>query len=487
LSGFPPLRLRVANPAPVRADGEVVLYWMTASRRTRFNFALERALSHATGSRKPLVVLEELPCGFRWATARTHHFVLEGMADNARALAKRRVFYYPYVEDAPDAGKGLLDALASRACVVVTDDFPSPFVAKRVADAATRLPVRLEAVDSNGVLPMAAADRAFPTAYAFRRFVQKTLGEHLEAIPEADPLRGVRLPPAPALPAGIADRWPRASAARLGGDVSGLPIDHGVAPAPLRGGSAEAGRVLAAFVRERLGGYLEDRNRTDREATSGLSSYLHFGHVSTHEVLAALAMHEGWSPRDVGKRATGSRTGWWGTGASAEAFLDQLVTWRELGFNMARWVEGYDRYESLPEWARRTLAEHAADPRPQVYGREALEEGRSHDTLWNAAETQLVREGRIHNYMRMLWGKKILEWSPSPHEALDTMIELNNRYALDGLDPNSYSGIFWILGRYDRPWGPERPVFGTIRYMSSGNTARKFDVRPYLRRYGSGE
>jgi deoxyribodipyrimidine photo-lyase len=168
---------------------------------------------------------------------------------------------------------------------------------------------------------------------------------------------------------------------------------------------------------------------------------------------------------------------------SAEAFLDQLVTWRELGFNMSCQRDDHDRWESLPEWAKATLTKHASDPRPHVYTLEELEAGRTHDALWNAAQTQLVREGRIHNYLRMLWGKKILEWTPCPREALDVMIELNNKYAVDGRDPNSSSGIFWVLGRYDRPWGPERPVFGKVRYMTSRNTRRKIRVRGYLEKY----
>ena len=168
---------------------------------------------------------------------------------------------------------------------------------------------------------------------------------------------------------------------------------------------------------------------------------------------------------------------------SAEAFLDQAVTWREVGYNFCAHRSDFDRFESLPEWARATLARHAADPRTVVYDLGAFAAAQTHDPLWNAAQTQLVVEGRIHNYLRMLWGKKILEWTRSPEEALDVMIELNNRYALDGRDPNSYSGIFWVLGRYDRAWGPERPIFGTVRYMSSENTARKMNVKGYLRRF----
>jgi deoxyribodipyrimidine photo-lyase len=167
---------------------------------------------------------------------------------------------------------------------------------------------------------------------------------------------------------------------------------------------------------------------------------------------------------------------------SAEAFLDQIVTWRELGLNISARRPDYDQFGSLPRWAVSTLDAHAGDPRPHTYTLEQFAAAATHDPLWNAAQRQLVSDGRIHNYLRMLWGKKILEWTASPRDALAVMIELNNRFALDGRDPNSYSGIFWVLGRYDRPW-PERPIFGTVRYMTSASTAKKLRVKEYLRRY----
>ena len=170
-------------------------------------------------------------------------------------------------------------------------------------------------------------------------------------------------------------------------------------------------------------------------------------------------------------------------GEAAESFLDELITWREVGYNMCALRSDFDQYESLPEWARKTLDEHAGDPRPHVYDLQQLESAGTHDPLWNAAQWQLVTTGRMHNYLRMLWGKKILEWSPTPRAALQVMLELNNKYALDGRNPNSYSGIFWVLGRYDRAWGPERPVFGKIRFMSSENTARKLKVKRYIERF----
>jgi len=170
--------------------------------------------------------------------------------------------------------------------------------------------------------------------------------------------------------------------------------------------------------------------------------------------------------------------------AASEGFMDELVTWREVCLNTCEnRPRDYGRYESLPDFAKKTLAEHADDPRPHVYTLEQFENAETHDPLWNAAQNQLRREGIIHNYLRMLWGKKILHWTRSPREALEVMVHLNNRWALDGRDPNSWAGIMWVLGRFDRAWGPERPVFGKVRYMTSDNTARKYNVKAYVARY----
>jgi len=480
----PRSRIRDANQAPLRPVGEFVLYWMIATRRTRWNFALEKAVEEAKRLGKPLVILEALRIDYPGASDRLHRFVLDGMAENARALRTKSVAYYPYVEPEPGAGKGLLEALAGRAALVVTDDFPAFRLPRMVAAAATRLPVRLLAVDSNGLLPMRAAGRTFPTAFAFRRYVQAGLAAHLQESPREDPFRGAALAGPPALPREVTRRWPPAPAPLLAGEgVERLPIDHRVPAAPVRGGSREARALLDRFLSERLAHYHEQRNHPDRDATSGLSPYLHFGHVSAHEILAGIAKQESWSPEKTARRHDGKREGWWNLSPSAEGFLDQLVTWRELGYNFCAHRDDYDDYASLPPWALDTLTRHGGDRRERLYTLDTLETARTHDPLWNAAQTQLVREGRIHNYLRMLWGKKILEWTPSHREALAVMIALNDRYALDGRDPNSYSGIFWILGRYDRPWGPERPVFGTVRYMSSDNTRRKLQVKEYLARY----
>lgn len=481
----PSSRIRLARSGPVRAEGRYVLYWMISARRTGWNYGLQRAVDLAQELGRPLLVLEALRVGYRWASARHHRFALDGMADNRRALEGTGVGYHAYVEDAPGAGSGLLEALAAEACAVVTDDAPVFFLPRMVEAAAARMPVRMEAVDSVGLLPLSAAGRDFTTAYSFRRFLQKTLPDHLDAPPRADPLAAAGLEPFPGLPAQVNERWPSAGADLLergGGGLDGLPVDRTVGVVEERGGAWAASRRLEAWLKHGFTRYHEARNDPDDDVASGLSPWLHWGHISPHQVFRKVAEREGWNPGRLSPETHGRREGWWGMGAAAEAFLDELVTWREIGHVTAHRVEGHERYESLPEWSRATLEDHSADPRPHVYTYEEFRNARTHDPLWNAAQRQLMGEGRIHNYLRMLWGKKILEWTPSPREALEVMLDLNNRYALDGRDPNSTSGIFWVLGRYDRGW-PERPVYGTVRSMTSASTRRKVSVEGYLKRW----
>lgn len=483
--GVPGSRLRALNSGPMRRDAAYVLYWMNAARRLTWNHGLERAVALANELGKPLVILEALRAGYPHASDRLHRFVLDGMADHARALAGRPgLAYVTHAERVAGEGRGLLEALATRACVVVADDWPGFFMPRMLAAAAARLDVRLEAVDGNGLLPLAAVDTAFPLAHTFRRHLHKTLPEHLsdDAFPVPEPLARLRATSAPDLP--DLSRWPAPSHNWLSGApgwAADFAIDHGVAPVLSRVGGAEAGEArLVAFVDQRLARYNEDRNEPSLEGASGLAPYLHFGHVGAHQAVAAVLRADGWDPGKLAKKPTGKKVGWWGASEPAEAFLDQIVTWREVGLNAARHLPDYTRFEALPAWARKTMAEHAGDPRPTLYDRETLAAAATRDEVWNAAQRQLVGEGRIHNYLRMLWGKKIYEWSATPEEALATMFWLNDRWALDGRDPNSVSGIMWCLGRYDRAWGPERAIFGKLRYMASTNTARKLDLKPYL-------
>jgi deoxyribodipyrimidine photo-lyase len=483
VSPVPSSRVLSWTDTAPRADGDYVLYWMTAYRRTRYNFALQRAVEWAERLKRPLVIVEAIRLHYRWASDRFHQFMIDGMIDNARACRQRRVRYLPYVEAQTGHGHGMIETLARSACLLVTDDFPCFFHPRLYQRVVKSWPVAVELVDSNGILPMRSADRTFTVAHSYRRYMQKEVRQHLLDFPRAEPLAGLKQAELAPLPEACSKRWPEWTVDQLQAvQLHRLAIDHSVPAVTLRGGSQSAAVGLERFLAERLAGYAEDRNEPEEEGASGLSPYLHFGQLSPHEIVERLFHQAGWEPSSLGK-PNGKMNGFWNIGSNAEAFLDQLLTWREIGFNMCCRESDYDRYESLPAWAQVTLAEHAADPRPNLYRLEQFEQAQTHDDLWNAAQRQLVREGRIHNYLRMLWGKKILHWSASPREALKIMIELNNKYALDGRDPNSYSGIFWVLGRYDRAWGPERPIFGKIRYMTSESTRSKFRVRDYLQRY----
>ncbi len=485
-SSIPNIRISKLNDQTIRAGGRYVLYWMSSARRASWNFALDRAIDHAVALRMPLLVVETLACDSPWMNPRHAVTILDGMADNARQFQRARIAYLPCV--APDSQRleRFLDAVTRQAAVVVADWYPLREATELAALVAARSPVLVESVDSNGLLPLAATDRAFPTAHAFRRVLQRSLPDHLADFPS----------PTPALPA----RFPRldhfpvetthsclVGIDQVLGNGPALVTKHSTRPdvarVALSGGSQAGHKAVTRFLEERLSRYANERNQPESDASSGLSPYLHHGHVSVHYVFAELARQQGWSPDRLADRSSGSREGWWAMEPSAEAFLDELVTWREVGFNMCAHRTDYDDPGSLPDWARATLGEHAGDRRPHEYSFDEFRDGLTHDRLWNAAQHQLRSEGIIHNYLRMLWGKKILQWTPDWQTALETMIGLNNTYAVDGCDPNSYSGIFWVLGRYDRAWGPERPVFGKIRYMSSANTARKVRLRAYLERH----
>lgn len=504
MSAIPEIRRRLFVDAPPDPEGDYVLYWMVASRRLGWSYALDRAVELAEELARPLLIFEPLRAGYRWASDRHHQMIIDGMAHHRVVLAGTGVGYYPYVEPVDGEGRGLLAVLADRACAVVSDDAPVFFLPRMLRAASGAIGTRLEVVDGCGLLPLRASDEGKSAAYHFRRFLHRYLPEHLGDAPAADPLASASMPTFDGIPDEVLERWPPAytllddedfwgrdptvgeEAAGPGKatlDLSGLPIDHDVPPTLVRGGHAAARRRLDTWLEYGLDRYAEERNDPDGDAASRLSPWLHYGHLSTHEVFDAVAHREAWSPQRITPPHDGRRRGWWGMSDGAEAFLDELVTWRELGYGYCYHETGYDTFDSLPGWAVETLEAHAADEREHVYAFEELDGARTHDELWNAAQRQLVHDGVIHNYLRMLWGKNILAWTDHPRDALATMIELNNRYALDGRDPNSYSGIFWVLGRFDRGW-PERAVFGKVRSMTSRSTRRKVSLDRYLERWG---
>jgi len=244
--------------------------------------------------------------------------------------------------------------------------------------------------------------------------------------------------------------------------TTGWDLDRSVSPVnTFKGGTKEALRLLREFVEKKLPRYGERRNHPELDGTSRLSPYLHFGHISP--VTMALAVHAADAPAE-----------------DKRAYINQLLVWRELAINFVTYNPDYDNFESGENWAHRTLAEHARDPRPVLYSDRQLENAETHDPLWNAAQLQMTQSGWMHNYMRMYWAKKILEWSRTPADAYRRAVIMNDKYLLDGRDPNGYAGIAWsIVGKFDRPWF-NRPIFGMVRYMSGQSTGKKFDSEKYI-------
>ncbi len=473
-----PLNSNQPNP-----NGDFVLYWMVTNRRADYNFSLDYAIERCRHWNKPLVVLEALRLDYPWACPRFHQFVVEGMLVN-RTSFEPHCTYLAYLEPSLGAAKGLLETLGSRAVEIISDEFPCFFIPRMQSKACKRLEVPLTLVDSNGLLPLRAAPKAFERAVDFRRFLQKNLKPYLAQFPSASPFdsySGGKVTQLPDLA-----RWPMLASQQSAQElVAALPL-NGPAPYPgLQGGTVAAKQRLGVFLHDRLGAY-ENRSHptADEGVSSGLSPYLHFGHISCHEILERLGEQEGWSYERFTSKASGSKDGTWGMSPNADGFLDELVTWREMGYGYSFYRPDYTEYDSLPGWALKTLEEHAKDKREWLYSLDQLDQGQTHDPIWNAAQRQLRESGVMQNYLRMLWGKKVLEWTEHPRQAVEFLVELNNRYALDGRNPNSYSGIFWCLGRFDRPWF-ERAIFGSIRYMSSDSTSKKFKLAAYMKRWGS--
>ena len=447
-------RILVRTPGQAVPDGRVVVYWMQRAQRADDNPALDSAIAAANDRRLPAVVLFVLDPHFPGANLRHFRFMLEGLAELPDALSARGVGFVMRFGSPPDEVARFCGDL--RAALLVGDENPlrEPERWRRqVADAA-RIP--FWTVDADVAVPSVLLEKEQWSAGTMRPRVVRHLDLCLR--PSARPKARV----AWSAPRGLARVEP---SLRL---LDDLPVDRGVQPAPgWRGGRRAGLALLRRFIRERLDGYSTLRNRPETEGTSGLSPYLHFGQVGPREiVLAARAADAPLEDR--------------------QAFIEQLVTRRELAVNFVRYNAACDRVESAARWARDTLERHRSDPRERVYTERQFERAETHDPLWNAAQRQMVGSGWMHGYVRMYWAKKILEWSESPEAAMAAAIALNDRYQLDGRDPNGYAGIAWaVAGKHDRAWGPERPIFGTVRYMSLGSTSRKFDSKAYIAKWGA--
>jgi len=424
-----------------------VVYWMQAAQRAGTNHALEYAAGASNELRKPLVVLFALTDRYPEANERHYAFMLEGLRETRTKLRERGI---PMIvrRGEPDT---VISTFSRDAAVVVVDDGYVRIERRWRGSAARALECPLIEVATNVIVPVeAASPKEEYAAATLRPKIYRRLDSFLTPL-EKTPLRVPS--PDPGLESWDIDD--------TGEALARLDLDRKVGRvAAQRGGASEAERRLRAFVGRKLAAYAEDRNDPAIDGLSGLGPYLHFGQISPLAV--ALAVNKG-------------------PAYGQAAFLEELIVRRELSFNFVRYNRAYDKFDGLPDWCRTTLLEHARDPRPAVYTRAELERAATHDPYWNAAQREMVLTGKMHGYMRMYWGKKILEWSASPRHAYRTALALNNAYELDGRDPNAFAGVAWTFGKHDRPWG-RRPVFGTVRSMTAAGLRRKFDADAYVRK-----
>lgn len=488
MKNFNSYRVFKRNKHEANEAGDYVLYWMSINRRLEYNFALEYAVAWANKLGKPLLIYEGLSCDIPWASDRFHQFLIEGMKETHNTCVEKGISYYSYVETNPQDGAGLVETLAQNAAAVIADEYPVYIIRPYNRLMARKVSVPYITIDTNGIIPLQITNKAPYSAYIFRKIMQKYFKEGYSNPPKQHPLDDLKNQDNVTLSDDFLSKWPDAAPRyeNIPDTVSQLEIDHSVKALSITGTRNKALNQLEVFANMQLNRYGDHRNDTDNGAASGLSPWLHYGKISEYEVVkrALDEQPKGWSLDDLTFQK-GQRDGFFGGNPNVEAFLDEVITWREVGFHFCHHVPNYDKFESLPDWAIQTLEEHSMDEREYVYSYEQLEKAQTHDEIWNAAQRQLVRDGVIHNYLRMLWGKKVLEWTPDPRVALEYLIELNNKFAIDGRDPNSYSGIFWIFGRFDRAWGPERPIYGKTRYMTSDSTAKKINLKEYLKEYSS--
>lgn len=441
-------RVTVRAPGSPDPDGSCVVYWMQRAQRAVDNPALDAAIELGNALDKPVVVFFGLNPFVERANRRHYEFLVQGLPEIASGVRRRRVGFvlrrYPEHRLLP-----FVDEV--RPALVIGDENPLRQGEAWRDRVSLDVRVPLWTVDADVVVPSALLHKEQYAARTIRPRLHAHLAEFLVA-PATESVARVAWQARPPL-------LTLDPESRL---LDGLPIDGSVSAVPdYRGGTCEARRALQRFIRTRLAAYDRQRNHPECPGTSNLSPYLHFGHIGPREVGVAI--------RDSGAPPS-----------SVEAFLEQVIVRRELAVNFVAFNRRYDQLAGCEAWARRTLNRHGHDPRPFLYREGQLESAETHDELWNAAQMQMVHTGWMHGYMRMYWAKKILEWTKTPEEAFEIAVRLNDRYLLDGRDPNAYANIAWAIGgKHDRPW-PPRPVYGTVRSMTFGSTVRKFDAQRYI-------
>ncbi len=440
-----PGRVRPLNDAAPRT-ADYVLYWMQSSHRTMDNPALVYAGERADRMHLPLIVYFGLWQSYPETNYRHVRFMLEGITEVARSLESLGIRFVLRIEE-PVTG---VRSLAHNAAVVIVDRGYLRLQQAWYRTAAEQCRCPLIQVEGNVVVPVeVASQKEEYSAATFRPGVTRQLDRFLHPVESVSPRKSSLSLDVPTLAGETTDNL-----------LSRITIDRTVPPSDrFRGGTTEADRRFEQFLTHRLEGFAENRNDPGGDGSSDMSPYLHFGQVSP-VTLAVLAQEHG--------------------GSGTPAFLEELIVRRELAVNFVRYNEGYDSYLSLPAWAQRTLALHQADQREYGYTPDELERAATHDPYWNAAQQEMMKTGKMKGYMRMYWGKKILEWSTTPRDAYSVALYLNNKYEIDGRDPNGYAGIAWCFGKHDRPWR-ERPVFGMVRSMTDQGLLRKFDMDRYLK------
>ncbi|NTW69753.1 MAG: deoxyribodipyrimidine photo-lyase [Chlorobiaceae bacterium] len=431
-----------------RDENGPVLYWMSRDQRVRHNWALLFARKKAEQLRQPLMVVFTLAPSFLNAPLRHYDFMLKGLQEVETKLRKLNIPFF-LLQGEPESELSRF-AIEMKAGVIVTDYSPLKISRKWKNTIGTQLSIPLFEVDTHNIVPcrMASGKQEY-AARTFRPKITALLSDFLTCFPELEPLASTT--------GNSPVDWESIA--------YNLEVDHRVAPVKwLNPGEEAAANCLETFLEKRLATYAGQRNDPNSGALSNLSPYLHFGQISAQHI--ALQALKSSAPEE-----------------NRSAFLEELIVRRELSENYCRYNEQYDSAEGFPSWAKESLLKHASDHREYCYTTEEFENALTHERVWNAAQLELVKTGKIHGYMRMYWAKKILEWSESPEQAFKTAIYLNDRYALDGRDPNGYTGVAWSIGGvHDRPWF-ERPVYGKIRYMNASGCARKFDVSRYIARF----
>ncbi len=438
-------RVQTLNDDGVADDGDYVLYWMQQAQRTELNHALEYAVRRANDAGLPLLVAFGLMDDYPEANRRHYHFMVQGLADVEQALEKRHI---PFVVQRGNPAEVAL-RLAKRASLVVCDRGylrPQREWRERVAKEAGRSVVQVE---SDVVVPVElVSDKVESAARTIRPKITKHLDRFLVPLPKAT-LKDTTAPDVDGEDLSDVDAL-----------LDRLELDDEVPVVPLFTGGTTAGtKVLEDFLSDHFDVYADHRNQPQTNDVSHMSKYLHFGQLSpVHIALEAQKMPASENRDD---------------------FLEELIVRRELPMNFVYHHPAYDTYSAIPDFARKTLSEHEDDEREHVYTRAQLEDAETHDEYWNAAMREMRATGYMHNYMRMYWGKKILEWSSTPQHGHATTLYLNNKYFLDGRDANSFSNVAWVYGRHDRGW-TERPVFGKIRYMNAAGLERKAKPKEYV-------